>query len=318
MTKRGGAGAGRQAIPQTMNAAAIDEFGPPAVLALHRLPVPKPGPREVLIALASAGVGSWDGLVRDGSWRPWGPNPRFPIIPGTDGAGVVAATGADVRGVRAGVRLWACLYSNPKGGFYAEYIAVDAGSVGRVPEHLTLLEAGAAPTTGLTALQGIDGALKLNRGESVLIVGASGGVGTLAVQFAKLRGARVIGTASNPEAAALVGGLGAEAVIDARSPDSVRRLKELAPDGLDAVFALAGGGGVGRCIDFVRMSGRISYPHGVEPEPCERPSIRFLAYDGEYGPTEFAALARASVEAPLQGPIAAADPLGPAAAAHTG
>src|SRR5256885_967524 len=143
----------------------------------------------------------------------------------------------------------ACHYSNPKGGFYAEYIAVDAGSVGRVPEHLNLLEAGAAPTTGLTALQGIDGALKLNRGESVLIVGASGGVGTLAVQFAKLRGARVIGTASNLEAAALVRGLGAEAVIDARSPDSIRRLKELPPGGPDAGCALAGGGGLEARLD---------------------------------------------------------------------
>src|SRR5437879_7942880 len=242
MTKPGGTDTGRQEIPQTMNAAAIDEFGPPAVLGIHQLPVPKPGPREVLIALHAAGVGSWDGLARDGSWRPWGAKAKFPSVPVTDGAGIVVATGANVRKVHVGDPVWACHYSNPKGGFYAEYIAVDAGSVGRVPEHLNLLEAGAAPTTGLTALQGIDGALKLNRGESVLIVGASGGVGTLAVQFAKLRGARVIGTASNPEAAALVRGLGAEAVIDARIPDSVRRLKELAPDGLDAVFALAGRG----------------------------------------------------------------------------
>src|SRR3989449_3933013 len=140
-------------------------------------------------------------FVRDGSWRPWGPNPRFPIVPGTDGAGVVAATGANVRGVRAGDRVWACHYSNPKGGFYAEYVAVDVGSVGRVPEHLTLLEAGAAPTTGLTALQGVDNALHLRRGETILIFGASGGGGDLAGHVAALRGARVLGTASTPDAA---------------------------------------------------------------------------------------------------------------------
>ena len=317
MTKRVAEAARQSTIPQTMKAAAIDRFGPPSVLTPHRLAVPKPGPREVLIALHAAGVGSWDGLVRDGSWRPWGQKAPFPIIPGTDGAGIVVSTGANVRKVQVGDRVWACHYSNPKGGFYAEYIAVDAGSVGRVPEHLNLLEAGAAPTTGLTALQGIDGALKLSRGESVLIVGASGGVGTLAVQFAKLRGARVIGTASNPEAAALVRGLGAEAVIDARSPDSVRRLKELAPDGLDAVFALAGGDGLERCIDFVRMNGRVAYPNGVEPVPRRRPNLRLLAYDGEYGPTEFAALARAAVEARLQVPIAAEYPLDQASLAHT-
>jgi len=317
MTKRGGADAGRQAIPQTMNAAAIDEFGPPAVLALHRLPVPKPGPREVLIALASAGVGSWDGLVRDGSWRPWGPNPRFPIIPGTDGAGVVAATGADVRGVRAGDRVWACHYSNPKGGFYAEYVAVDAGSVGRAPEHLTLLEAGAAPTTGLTALQGIDNALHLRRGETILIFGASGGVGSLAVQFAALRGARVLGTASTPDAATLVRGLGVAEVIDARRPEEVGRLKELAPDGLDAVLALAGGEGLEGCIDFVRANGRVAYPNGIEPEPRQRANPRLVAYDGEYGPKEFDALSQAAAESRLRVPIAATYPLDRAAEAHT-
>ncbi len=300
-----------------MSAAALDTFGPPSVLAVHRLPVPEPGPREVLIALHAAGVGSWDGLVRDGSWRPWGPNPRFPIVPGTDGAGVVTATGAKVREVHVGDRVWACHYSNPKGGFYAEYIALDAHSVGRAPDHLTLTEAGAAPTTGLTALQGIDNALKLRRGETILIVGASGGVGSLAVQFAALRGARVFGTASSAEAAALVRRLGADEVIDARRPDDIRRLKELAPDGLDAVLALAGGDGLEGCIDFVRMNGRVAYPNGVEPEPRRRPNLRLLAYDGEYGAEEFAELARAASESRLQVPIAATYPLDQAAAAHT-
>jgi NADPH:quinone reductase len=106
-------------------------------------------------------------------------------------------------------------------------------------------------------------------------------------------------------------------VIDARSLDSVRRLKELAPDGLDAVFALAGGDGLERCIDFVRMNGRVAYPNGVEPVPHRRPNLRLVAYDGEYGPTEFAALARAAAEAPLRVPIAAVYPLDQAAAAHT-
>src|SRR5256886_17201748 len=173
-----------------MKAAAIDRFGPPSVLTTHRPPVPKPGPHEALIALHAAGVGSGDGLVRDGSWRPWGPKAKFPIVPGTDGAGIVVGAGASVRKVHVGDPVWACHYSNPKGGFYAEYIAVDAGSVGRVPEHLNLLEAGAAPTTGLTALQGIDNALHLRRGETILIFRASGGVGPLAAQLAAPRRAR--------------------------------------------------------------------------------------------------------------------------------
>jgi NADPH2:quinone reductase len=304
-------------IPRLMKAAAFDRFGPPSVLTPHRLPVSKPGPREVLIALHSAGVGSWDGLVRDGSWRPWGPKAPFPIVPGTDGAGTVVSTGAKVRKVHVGDRVWACHYSNPKGGFYAEYIAVEAGSVSAVPEHLSLLEAGAAPTTGLTALQGIDHALRPRLGKTVLIFGAAGGVGSLAVQFAKLRGARVIGTASTPEAADLVRRLGADEVIDARHPEDVARLKELAPDGLEAVFALAGGDPLERCIDHVRMNGRVVYPNGVEPEPRRRPNLRTIAYDGEYGPTEFASLARAADEVRLQVPLAAVFPLDRAAEAHT-
>lgn len=300
-----------------MNAAAIDRFGPPSVLMVHRLPVPKLGPRDVLIALHAAGVGSWDGLVRDGSWKPWGPKARFPIVPGTDGAGTVVATGTAVRKVRVSDRVWACHYSNPKGGFYAEYVAVNAGSVGHIPNHLNPLEAGATPTTGLTALQGVGSALKLRASETVLIVGASGGVGTLAVQFAKHRRARVIGTASGPEATALVRRLGAEAVIDARRPDSISQLKELAPDGLDAVLALAGGDSLERCIDFVRMDGRVAYPNGVEPVPRRRANLRLVAYDGEYGPTELKALERAAFEARLQIPLAATYPLKQAAAAHT-
>jgi len=172
-----------------MKAAAIDRFGPPSVLKLHTLPVPEPGPSEVLIALYAAGVGVWDAEVREGSWRPFG-NPKFPRVLGTDRAGIVVAKGARVRRFRVGDRVWACDYANPKGGFYAEYVAVDSQHAGRAPKHLDLLQAGAAATTGLTALQGIDGALHVRAGETVLIYGASGGVGTLAVQFAKRRRAR--------------------------------------------------------------------------------------------------------------------------------
>ncbi|WDT79190.1 MAG: hypothetical protein MPW14_18870 [Candidatus Manganitrophus sp.] len=80
-------------IPETMQAAAIDRFGPPSVLTLHTLPVPEPGPHEVLIALHAAGVGIWDARMRDGAWWPT-KDPVFPIVPGTDGAGIIAAKGA--------------------------------------------------------------------------------------------------------------------------------------------------------------------------------------------------------------------------------
>jgi Alcohol dehydrogenase GroES-like domain len=75
-------------IPKTMKAAAVDRFGPPSALTLHEVPVPRPGPQEVLIAIDTAGIGSWDASIRDGSWRMPG-RARFPLVPGVDGAGVV-------------------------------------------------------------------------------------------------------------------------------------------------------------------------------------------------------------------------------------
>jgi len=222
-----------------MKAAAVDRFGPPSALTLHDLPVPTPGPHEVLIAIATAGIGSWDASIRDGSWRRPG-RPRLPLVPGVDGSGVVVAKGARVRRFQLGDRVYAYEFGNTHGGFYAEFAVAHAGHVAHVPKSLDLREAGAIAATGLTALQGID-ALGLRQRQTVLIFGASGAVGTMAVQFAVQRGARVIATASGEAAARLVRKLGAHRVIDARRAESIDRLRAFASDGLDCVLALAGG-----------------------------------------------------------------------------
>ena len=169
-------------IPKTMRAAAIDRFGPPEVLTIRELPIPTVETNEVLIALHTAGVGSWDADIRDG-WYPEG-KPRFPLVLGTDGSGTVAAVGSRIRRFKPGDRVYSYSWNNPKGGFYAEYVAVVADKVGSVPRRLDLKQAGAIPTTGLTALQGIDDTLHVKKGETVMIHGASGAVGTLAVQVA--------------------------------------------------------------------------------------------------------------------------------------
>jgi NADPH:quinone reductase len=302
-------------VPASMKVAAVDRFGPPSEISLHELPVPRPGPRQVLIALHAAGVGVWDESIREGSWKPRG-RPRFPLVLGVDGAGIVVAKGSRVRRFRIGQRAYGYDPANAKGGFYAEYIAVDERKAAPVPPRLDLLHAGGGAVTGLTALQGVDRVLKVKRGETVLIFGASGAVGTLAVQFAKRRGARVLGTASGPRASALVRSLGADAVVDARSRRLPERLRELAPEGIDAVLALAGGDELERCLDFVRDRGRIAHPNGVEPEPTARRGFRIQGYDGEAGAREFSQLARAVDDTRLRVPIAARYPLASAAAAH--
>jgi NADPH:quinone reductase-like Zn-dependent oxidoreductase len=301
-------------IPEMMRAAAVDRFGPPSVLTVHQLPVPEPGPREVLIAIDTAGIGSWDTSIRDGSWRKPG-RPRFPLVPGVDGAGIVVAMGARVRGLRVGDRVYVYEFGNPKGGFYAEFAAANAEHVSRVPKGISLRDAGAVAATGLTALQGID-ALDVRPGQTILIFGASGAVGTLAVQFAAQRKAHVIATASGAAATRLVRNLGADRVVDARRKDSVDQLRKFAPEGLDRVLALAGGEGLERCLDFVRPKGRVVYPNGVDPEPENRRTFRVRSYDAVAGKREFAALNRHVGNRRIRVPIPATYPLGKAAQAH--
>jgi NADPH:quinone reductase-like Zn-dependent oxidoreductase len=298
----------------TMKAAAIDRFGPPSVLTMRTLPVPECGPDEVLIAMQAVGVGVWDTKFRDGEWAEG--KQRFPLVLGTDGAGFVVAKGKRVRRFDVGDLVYAYKFGNPKGGFYAQFVAVDAKNVSHIPPQLSLVEAGAAAATGLTALQGIDVALAVKKGETVLIFGASGALGTLAVQFAKRRGARVIGAASGRDGAALVQQLGADAVFDGHRDDAAKRLRSLAPDGIDAALVLAGGEMLERCLDVVRARGRIAYPNGVEPEPRKRPKVRVIAYDGAVGPRELARLERAAAEARLRVPVAERFPLAKAAQAH--
>jgi NADPH:quinone reductase-like Zn-dependent oxidoreductase len=301
-------------IPGTMKAAAVDRFGPPSALTLHDVPVPRPGPHEVLIAIDTAGVGGWDASIRDGSLRMPG-RPRFPLVLGVDGAGIVVAKGARVRRVRLGDRVYAYEFDNRLGGFYAEFAVAKAEHVGRVPKRLDLRDAGAVAATGLTALQGID-ALGLRPGHTVLIFGASGAVGTMAVQFARQRGAHVIATASGAAPARLVRKLGAHRVIDARRTESTDRLRTFAPDGLDGVLALAGGAGLERCLDFMRPKGRVVHPNGIEPVPMERRTFRVHAFDAIANPREFDKLSRHLGKGRIRVPIAATYPLGRAAQAH--
>jgi len=288
-------------IPQTMVAAAIDRFGGPEVLAIHALPVPSVGLGEVLIALDTAGVGPWDLEIRNGEIPPR--KPHFPLVLGVDGAGVVAAVGARVRRFKVGDKVYSYSWDNPKGGFYAEYVAVAADKVGRVPESLDLEHAGAIATTGLTAVQGIDVHLRVRKGEAVIIHGGSGGVGTLAIQFAKLRGARVLATASGIDGLDLVREMGADLAVDSRHEDVAAAARAFAPPGIDAILGLAGGDELENAIGALRSQGRLAYPNGIEPEPAKRRGIKVIPYDAMSGAREFDRLSRAATAAKLKVPI---------------
>lgn len=295
----------------TMKAVAIDRFGPPDVLQLRTLPVPRITASQVLIRVDTAGVGSWETSIRDGSWAE---NKTFPQILGTEGSGVVVAAGARVQRFKEGDRVIGIAY--PEGGFYAEYVALGAGKIAPAPKDLDMRDAGALTIIGLTALQGVDDALHLRKGESVIIHGASGNVGMIALQFAKSRGARVLATASGKDGLKLVERLGADAAIDGKRADITKAAHAFAPDGVDAVLAFAGGPQLTQCLDALRNGGRAAHPNGIEPAPRKRRGMRVIAYDGLPGRSRYERLARAVEEAKLEIPIAKEFPLRRAAEAH--
>jgi NADPH2:quinone reductase len=301
-------------VPRTMFAAAIDRFGGPGVITAHALPVLEVDAGEVLIAVDTAGVGRWDADAREGFFA--SRKPHFPLVLGYDGSGIVAKVGSRVRRLKVGDEVYSYNWENPKGGFYAEYVTVPADKVAPIPRRLDLQHAGAIPITGLTALQGIDDALGLKKGETVIIHGASGGVGTLAVQFARLRGAKVFATASGKEGVELVRDMGARTVVDGKRVDIDDQVRRFAKDGVDAVLALAGGDALEKCLNALRLGGRVAHPNGIEPAPRKRRGIKLIRYDGIAGVREFDRLNAAVQAARLRVPIAESYPLPRTSKAH--
>jgi NADPH2:quinone reductase len=297
------------AVPATMRAAAFDQGGGPEVLTIHELPVPAPNAGEVLIAVHGAGVATWEAEFR----RHPNEHMRFPSVLGGDGAGTIVAIGPNVHGFKVGEEVYGTGY-----GFYAQYAKARADRIARVPKNISLTEASALAISGLSAMQGIDDVLQLKKGETLLIHGAAGGVGTIAIQLAKLRGARVLATASTDEGLALARHLGADAVVNGRTGDIAAAAKQFAPQGVDAVLGLAGGDALERCIDALRRDGpgRVAYLYGIDPLPRPRGSIRMILYNFVAGTPQLERLNEAVGTKRVRVPVAARYSLAEAAEAH--
>ncbi len=214
-----------------MKAIQFDRFGGTEVLHEADVEVPQPGPGQIRVRVKAAGLNALDGKIRSGSLEARFPTP-LPAIPGGEFAGVVDALGEGVQDVKVGDEVLG--WSDT--GSYAQYAL--ATTVALKPVGLDWQDAAALPVAGATAERVLD-LLGVTEGETVLMHGAAGAVGTVAVQFATARGARVIATAG-PSNQEYLTALGATATLYGEG--LVERVRALAPDGVDAVFDLAGKG----------------------------------------------------------------------------
>jgi len=207
----------------------------PEGLELRERPLPAPGPGQVVVAMEATGVSFAEQQMRRGKYYD---QPPFPFVPGYDLVGTVLTTGDGIDSGLAGRRIAALT----KVGSWASHVVLDAADVVPVPDGLGAEEAETAVVNGITAWQMLHRKARVRAGQTILVHGANGGVGSLLVQLAAQAGVRVIGTASERHHEALRR-LGVTP-IDYRTEDISARVRELAPEGVDAVFDHVGGASV--------------------------------------------------------------------------
>ena len=221
-----------------MRAIAVSKTGD--IPELMELPVPHPEAGQVVVQLEAASLNPIDAGIAAGYFEDRMPH-VYPLILGVDGAGRVTEVGEGVRGFEPGDLVHGQFFREPLGhGTFAEYAVVtefpNNGALQRVPDGVPAGVAAAIPTAGMTALGALD-TIGLRSGKSILIIGATGGVGVFAVQLAAMRGAEVIATA-RPEADAWIRGLGATRTVDYTVGDVSEQVRKTHPDGIDAVLDL--------------------------------------------------------------------------------
>jgi len=244
-----------------MRALTLPGFGEP--LSLDELAVPEPGPGQVRVRVKAAGLNAFDNAVAGGMMQGV-VEYAFPVVIGRDAAGVVDAVGEDVTEVAVGDEvLGHVLLGSPlREGTLAEYALLPAGAVAAKPEGVDFVSAAALPLAGAAAYAAVD-AVQPQPGAAVLIVGATGGVGSYAIQLAVARGATVIATGL-PEDAERLRGLGATEVVDYREPLEAQ-VRSLVPDGVHGLIDVVNydAGALGAVTALVRDGGRVSSTMGA-------------------------------------------------------
>lgn len=261
----------------TMKAIVAHQWGGPEVLKVEEMPVPQPKDNEILIKSFAAGVNSFDGTLLTGKYaKAFGT--ELPWIPGYDVAGTVEKVGANVKKFKAGDPVYAFI-SIPNGGGYAEYALAKENQAALKPATLSFAEAAGVPSVALTAWQSLVDKANVQPGQSVLIEGASGGIGIFAIPIAKIRGAKVLATASTANQDFLKQ-LGADVAIDYKT----QKFEDIAKDvdeTLKRSYPIVKRGGI-----LVSLVGR------VDQAELDKYGIRGVSLEAQYNGDQLAEIGK--------------------------
>jgi NADPH2:quinone reductase len=235
-----------------MNAIRVHEFGGPDVLGLQEVPTPQPGPGEVLVRIHAVGVNPVETYIRSGTYARL---PELPYTPGNDGAGVVEQVGPDVSEFKSGDRVYT---AGSITGTYAEFALCKREQLQPLPANVSFAQGAAMGTPYATAYRGLFQRADAKPGETVLVHGASGGVGTAAVQLGRTRGLRVFGTAGSDKGRKLAREQGAQEVFDHRAPDHFEEIMNATGGrGVDVIVELLANVNLGKDLTILAKAGRI-------------------------------------------------------------
>jgi NADPH2:quinone reductase len=239
------------ALPKLMREIAFDGAGGPDVIRVREVPVPTPGPGKVLIEVVAAGINKPDCFQRQGHYPP---PPGESDVPGLEVAGRIVGVGEGIAKSRLGENVCALVGS----GGYAEYAVADARLCLPVPRGLNMTEAAAIPETYFTVFDNVFTRGRLKPGETILVHGGSGGIGTTAIQLAKLFGSNAIATAGTADKCAFCRTIGADHAIDYKTQDFVAEVKALTiKRGVDVILDTVGGAYIQKNLSLLGLEGRL-------------------------------------------------------------
>lgn len=237
---------------RTMKATVVEEYGAPEVMQLKEVEMPQSNGTHVLVKIHAAGVNPVDTYLRTGIHAH---APKLPYTPGKDGAGTVEAVGDAVSHFKVGDRVYT---AGSISGTYAEFALCDETHLGKLPDNISFEQGAGVWTPYATSYRALFQKAEAKSGETVLIHGASGGVGIAAVQWAKNAGLKVIGTASSPEGKQLVGDQGADAVFDHTNEDHLSEIYEYTGGkGVNVIIEMLANENLERDFEAIAMNGRI-------------------------------------------------------------